>query len=40
MTIAFPGGDERTLLFDTMLGSPLLAAQEIDTTPTALAALG
>ncbi|MCB2072369.1 MAG: tandem-95 repeat protein [Novosphingobium sp.] len=40
MTIAFPGDEERTLLFDTILGSPLLAAQEIDTTPTALAAFG
>ncbi|MEZ5735967.1 MAG: tandem-95 repeat protein [Novosphingobium sp.] len=40
MTLSFPAGDNRTVLFDTMLNSALVGTQEIDMTPTALAAFG
>ncbi|MCB2059883.1 MAG: hypothetical protein KDE21_05210, partial [Novosphingobium sp.] len=40
MTLSFPGDDDRTVLFDTMLDSALVGTQEIDMTPTALVAFG
>ncbi|MCB2073819.1 MAG: cadherin-like domain-containing protein [Novosphingobium sp.] len=40
MTLSFPAEDDRTLLFNTILGNPTIGSQEIDTTPTALAAFG
>jgi hypothetical protein len=38
MTLSFPGDDDRTLIFDSMLPAILIGTQEIDTTPTALTA--
>lgn len=39
MTLAFSGGDERTLLYDDVLGQILIGDQQIGTDPVALAAI-